>query len=310
MSLWHSILFLLAGFTLLILSSDFVVRAAVSLSQKFKISPMFIGLTVVAVGTSAPELSSSFMASLNNLPEIALGNIVGSNIFNLLFITGAVALFGKQSLDKGLVKIDLPLLLLFTFFMIYCFLDYTLTRAEGFGLMIILILYFAFLNYRSKRQPAKLDDSIKTIQRNSSIIAILFLSLVGLSIGAKLVIEGAVLLGSQLGVSNRILGLTVVSIGTGLPELMTSVLAVLRKQNSLAFSNIIGSNIINTLGIPAATSILYDVSVSEKIVFHDSLFLVAATALFIPLALINKFKIPQWQGGILLAGYVLFLINL
>ncbi|RME15673.1 MAG: sodium:calcium antiporter, partial [Bdellovibrio sp.] len=255
MNVWPSILGIIGGFVLLLLGGEGLVRAAVSIAARLKVSAIVIGLTVVAAGTSAPELLTSFLAAFKGIDDISVGNVIGSNIFNLLVILGISALVRPFLIKQQDFKWDVVFLLTSTFFFfVFLFTHREISRLEGGLFLLALSAYFlvsvglAKKGHRSEI-AGELQEEIKTLRFVWQDILFLVGGSLFLIYGAQLVLSNSLVLGRFFGISERILGLTVVSVGTGLPELATSFVASLRGQSHLAAANVVGSNIINTLGV-------------------------------------------------------------
>ena len=246
-----SILLLLAGFILLILGADKLVEGASSLAKRYKIPEIVIGLTIVAFGTSAPELAINIVAAINGSTDIVLGNVLGSNIFNVLLILGVAAMINPLNVKKNTVKYEIP------FSVVAAILLLLLTMDTWFGLGenqlesrdgIILLVFFGFFLYYNfllvKSNPDEMEVHTKNLPLWKSLV-FMALGLAGLILGGRLIVDNAVKIAEILGISQRVIALTIVSIGTSLPELATSVMAVRRKEADIAIGNVVGSNIFN-----------------------------------------------------------------
>ncbi len=312
MDLLIAIGYLVVGFAFLIYCADSLVQSSVSIAYKFNINPAFVGLTLIAAGTSAPEIATSLMAAYKGNGAIAIGNVYGSNIFNMMTILGIAALFGLKDIAKDLIKIELPLLGLITIYMIYVMSDYSLEPDESYIFMALLMGFILFAGYRAVKSDAAddLEDEVEVIQSSLKMTLMFLVGLFGIGFGAHLALNGGVSLGRIFGLSERIIGLTIISVGTGLPELAASAVAAYRGQKSIAFTNVLGSNIINTLGIPAVTALFGPVAIQKEILSHDARYLLGFTLLLFPLVLINKFSIPKWQGALFILAYVYYLSSL
>lgn len=246
-----SILLLLAGFILLILGADKLVEGASSLAKRYKIPEIVIGLTIVAFGTSAPELAINIVAAINGSTDIVLGNVLGSNIFNVLLILGVAAMINPLNVKKNTVKYEIP------FSVVAAILLLLLTMDTWFGLGenqlesrdgIILLVFFGFFLYYNfllvKSNPDEMEVHTKNLPLWKSLV-FMALGLAGLILGGRLIVDNAVKIAEILGISQRVIALTIVSIGTSLPELATSIMAVRRKEADIAIGNVVGSNIFN-----------------------------------------------------------------
>jgi cation:H+ antiporter len=329
MSLILPIIIFFLGLFILVKSSDYLVDGASSIAGKFNISPIVVGLTIVAFGTSAPELVVSITSALSGSTDIALGNVVGSNIFNILFILGVSALIYPISLKKNTIWKEIPfsllavLLLLFfgaslaidngQFIDIYGLSTLTvLSKSHGLALLSIFVVFMYYV-FGIAKTTGDIDNvEIKEMPIWKSSLTVFF-SLIFLSLSAKfLVTDSAIQIAKILGVSEALIGLTIVAIGTSLPELATSVTAAVKKNSDIAIGNVVGSNIFNILFVLGTTLMIKDVPISGQNVF-DIIFLVFTTVfLFISVFVLQKFKLNKIEGIsmiILYIAYTVFIIN-
>jgi cation:H+ antiporter len=309
------IIFLLAGFIILIKSADWLVDGATALAKKHNISNLAIGLTIVAFGTSAPELVVNVFAALQSHDEIVFGNIIGSNNFNLFMILGIAGLISPLVVQRSTVWKEIPISLaavVILFIMTTVWLgndNIVLSRLEG----IILLLFFAgFLFYVFKQLKAE-PDEIQIEEKsfsNGKIWLLIVIGLAGLVGGGRLVVINAVAMATTLGISQKIIGLTIVAMGTSLPELATSVVAAMKKNNDIAVGNIIGSNIFNIFLILGISSVLNPVS--YNIAFNTDIILLVAGTLFLFIAMFTgkKKKLDRWESALLLLIYVAYTVYL
>ena len=267
-------LYCVAGFILLGVSGEALLRGAVTTADRLKVPPLLIGLTVIAFGTSIPELTVSLNAARSGNPDIAVGNVVGSNIANILLVLGAMAVFRSFTIDAGTLNRDGRIMLGVSVLMVLMALNGVITQWMGFGLLAILA-GFTFLLYRRARQEADVDETAASVDENllegSLFLALLILiaGLAGVLWGSDLMVKGAVGVAQQAGISQAVIALSIVAIGTSLPELFISLFASLRGHASLAIGNIIGSNISNILLILGVVASTGPLSVSEEIANRD-----------------------------------------
>ncbi len=267
-------LYCVAGFILLGVSGEALLRGAVTTADRLKVPPLFIGLTVIAFGTSIPELTVSLNAARSGNPDIAVGNVVGSNIANILLVLGAMALFRSFTIDAGTLNRDGRIMLGVSVLMVLMALNGVITQWMGFGLLAILAC-FTFLLYRRARQEADVDETAASVDENllegSLFLALLILiaGLAGVLWGSDLMVKGAVGVAQQAGISQAVIALSIVAIGTSLPELFISLFASLRGHASLAIGNIIGSNISNILLILGVVASTGPLNVSVEIANRD-----------------------------------------
>lgn len=314
--MFFDVFMLLGGLILLVFAGDFLVKGAVGLAEIFKIPAMVIGLTIVAFGTSAPELMVSLQSALGGLPDIAVGNVVGSNIANILLVMGAPALITTIPADRpGLIR-NATVMVIFTLIFMWMMNDGALTFVEGVILFAGLLGYIATQFIRSRSTP---DDSLEVVPdyhdeigdapHSISIIAVFLIGgLVGLPIAAHFTVEGASGLAKAFGVSDAAIGLTIVAIGTSLPELATSFIAALRKNGDVAFGNIIGSNIFNIAGIMGITSMVVAVPVADAIRTYDMWVMLAVSVLLLLICL-AKIKTGRVLGAAMLVAFAAYIVS-
>ncbi len=312
-----NILLLLAGFIALIYGATKLVDAASSLASRMGVPNIVIGLTIVAFGTSAPELVVNLIASINNSTEMVLGNVLGSNIFNVLGILGISALIYPLSVKTNTTWLEIPMSFLAAVTVLVVASDAYLdgaasnfiSRTEG----IILLLFFSvFLVYNLTVARSSPDEEEMQTENYSSLKAFLFivLGLVGLIVGGRLIVTSAVSIAQTFGLSERIIGLTIVSIGTSLPELATSVVAVRKRNVDIAIGNVVGSNIFNIFLILGVSTIVTPLQVNSASFPDIAVNLASSLLLFIFIFTGKGRQLARWEGGILLVLYVAYLILL
>lgn len=306
---------LIVGFVILIKGADWLVQGGTSLARKYHISELAIGLTIVAFGTSMPELVVNVFAAYQSHSEIVFGNIIGSNIFNLFAILGIAGIISPLIVQSSTVWKEIPSSLfaaVLLFFLANRFFSdsASLSAVDGVILLIFfaLFLYYVFRQMKKDTQPATTHH--KTY-KNLTIWLYIIVGLVFLVAGGRLVVVNAVKIASELGISETVIGLTIVAIGTSLPELATSVVAALRKSNDIAVGNIIGSNIFNILFILGVSSVIKPIDYNLK--FNTDMYLlgIGTLLLFIAMFTGKKKKIDRWEAVILLTiyiGYTIYLI--
>lgn len=307
-------LFILLGLVLLVAGGELLVKGAVKLAEKFSISPLLIGLTLVGFGTSTPELVTSLQAAFAGSPGIAIGNVVGSNIANILFILGAAALIFPIAVAKESFRRDGFVLALATLLCLGAVLLGQLTRWMGaiFLLSLAAYIWFAFQQDRKATNAAAAasNTAVPPKPRAGAITIDLLLVVAGLGmtmLGARFLVNGAIDLARIFSISETIIGLTIVAVGTSLPELITSVMASLRKQGDIAFGNIVGSNIYNMFGILGVTALVKPIAVPAEIMQLDIWVMLAATVLLF-IAATSRWRIGRVEGGIMLLGYASYVI--
>jgi cation:H+ antiporter len=304
------IVLMLFGFGLLVIGGEFLVRASVALSFKLNISKMVIGLTVVSFATSLPELLVSLNAALNGSPSIAINNVIGSNIANIGLVLGITALTGTIYVDKTFYKINWPALIVFSL-AFYYFLsnDLKLDAVEGAVLFLSLLLFIAYSLKNSKGIEA--DDSMDalTMISNFKIVIWLIIGGVALYFGAKWLVDGAVVIAQKIGVSEAVISVSVIAVGTSIPELAASVIAVLRKEKAISLGNLIGSNIFNIGSVLGLTAMIKPIVVEDaEILSRDIIWMLVFAGLLFPLALIFKrHEIKKIEGFLLVFLYGVFI---
>jgi cation:H+ antiporter len=310
---------LLGGLVLLVVGGELLVRGAVQVATRFGVSPLVIGLTLVGFGTSTPELVTSLQAALGGSPGIAYGNIVGSNIANILLILGASAILTPILVASSALKRDSAVMVGAA--LVFAGLAAVTPLGPLVGIIFIAALgFYIFMAFRQERQSTTDHGAVydKTVAAQAvdpvlvpvenpqgSVVIPVLVAIAGLAlvvVGGYLLVEGAVTLARSFGISETVIGLTIVAVGTSMPELVTSIMAAIRKQTDVAFGNIVGSNIYNILGIGGVTAAIAPSAVPLEIVRFDNLVMIAASLLLVLFAYTGR-RISRWEGGVLLALY-------
>ncbi len=303
-----TVVMLVAGLVLLVLGGDLLVRGAVDLARRFGVSPLLIGLTLVGFGTSTPELVTSLQAAFAGSPGVAIGNVVGSNTANILLILGITALITPVVVSPSAFRRDALVLAGSALLCVAAVLYGTLVPLVGIFFIGALVAYLVWSIRTERTAPADGDVDLDRLARprHAGIDAGFVLAGLVLTIfGARLLVTGAIDIAASLGVSETIIGLTIVAIGTSLPELVTSFSAALRKQGDVAFGNIVGSNIYNILFILGATAIIKPVPIPASIAAVDIWVMVAATVALIGFA-VSGWRITRLEGAVLFLGYAAY----
>ncbi len=304
------LLFIGLGLALLILGGNWLLKAAVALSLKLDIPRIVIGMTVVSFATSAPELIVSVNAALEGFPDIALGNVVGSNMANLGLVLSVILLLGNIDVRPAFYTTDWPMMMVASFLFVgLIYFDGEFSRNEGF---VAIALMFAFLWYLLRFQKtAVLDDLVEDDVPLPLSTMVLFFGLGGVALwgGSELLVSGAVSLAGQLGVSERVIGITVVSVGTSIPELAASVIAILNKEKAISLGNLIGSNIFNLLAVLGITAIITPIRVvDQRLLTSDIFWMLGISFLILPLVFFPKGLRLGWRDGLVLASvYAVFI---
>lgn len=324
--MYLTIILFLLGFVLLVKGADIMVDGASSIARRFGVSSFFIGLTIVAFGTSTPELVVSVLASVRESTGIALGNIIGSNISNTLLILGVSALIAPLAVKKATVNKEIPFSLLAVIavgilvndFLIDNINSSGLTRADGMILMLffIIFIYYTFGIKKEKenifrKTVGELKDSAKSgIKEYSTRLSVgmIFIGFLGLAIGGQWIVEGAIYFATYFGLSEALIGLTIIAIGTSLPELAASGMAAYKGRTDIAVGNVIGSNIFNFLWVLGLSSFINPIGYNLML-NTDMIILVAITILLLFLIYTGRRNVlAKWEGGILVGLYVLYLV--
>ncbi len=298
------------GLLFLVLGGNWLLKAAVGFSLRLNIPKVVIGMTVVSFATSAPELIVSIKAALNGHADLALGNVIGSNIANLGLVLGITIILSTITVQKSFYKTDWPIMMLSSL-LLYVFIafDGEIQQYEG---IIFVVLLLVFLVYLLKFQKTTVDDELSEGDVELPLYKILlFMTLGGVSLwgGSELLIQGATDMAIKLGVSTRIIGVTIVSVGTSIPELAASIIAVLKKEKAISLGNLIGSNIFNIFAVLGITSIITPLSVSDQgLLTHDIFWMLGIALIILPLVFFPvKMKLGWKQGVLLLGLYAIFI---
>ena len=295
-------LLIFGGLILLILGGNWLLKSAVALSLKLEIPKIIIGMTVVSLATSAPELIVSINAALNNSSDLALGNVIGSNVANLGFVLGVTLLFGKIEVQHGFYKVDWPIMIIASS-LLFFFLKSgkVITQIEGIILFTFLVLFLIYLLKFQKK--AVIDEMPEDDELLPSIKIFTYLVVGGLGLWgcSVLLIKGATNLALDFGVTERVIAVTVVSVGTSIPELAASLIAIIKKEKAISLGNLVGSNIFNILAVLGITSIITPIPVvDERLLSNDIFWMLGISFLILPLVFIPKGLRLNWKDGIIL----------
>lgn len=303
---------LILGLFVLIIGGDFLVRGASSIALRAHISPLVVGLTIVAFGTSAPELLISINAALNGSPDLAMGNVVGSNICNLALVLGVTVLIGPVKVNADSIKIDWPVAMISALLLFWWSRDGELGVSEGIFFIFFLGSYTFYIIRKSRKENKAIiamEEEMEVPDGPSSSISrdLLYLAIgaAGLYFGSDWFVSGAKHLATFLGVSQRVIGITVLALGTSLPELVTAIVASFKRETDLALGNLMGSNIFNILSILGITSLIKSIDVNETILSVDMFWMLGITLIILPMMLIQR-KLGKVEGIILLCIYVYY----
>jgi len=304
---WLTIVLFVFGLGLLVGGAELLVRGASSLAAAVGISPLVIGLTVVSFGTSSPELAVSLQSAIAGQPALALGNIVGSNIFNILFVLGVCALITPLFVQFQLIRLDVPLMIVISLILFGLAFDGGLSRFDGLLFVLGLVAYVTFTVVESRRAnvldaQTTLTDEVDRSPRGIAIaIGMAVVGLALLVLGAQWLVDGAI--------SELVIGLTIVAVGTSLPEVATSVVAAMRGERDIAVGNVVGSNIFNILGILGITAAIAPIHVAPAAIGFDLPVMVAVAIASLPIFFSGQ-VIARWEGAVLLGCYFSYVIYL
>ncbi len=310
-------LFLFAvGFFLLIKGANWLVNGSVSLAKRYNVSELTIGLTIVAFGTSAPELVVNILSSIRGYNDVTLGNIIGSNLFNLLFILGVTGVIFPISVQIKTVRNEIPFSLIAAISIIsFAYLNlsskesYSISRNEGVILLLFFLgfMIYIFRNMKSNQIPVETDGKI---YKPLVAFMLIIIGLIALVAGSKLVVDNTIKIAQTLGISEKLIALTVVSAGTSLPELTTSLVAAWRKKSDIAIGNVIGSNIFNVFLILGLSATISPISYNKSFNI-DILLLIAATiGLLVFMFSGKRYRLDRWEASIFVLTYVIYLVYL
>ena len=304
------VLKIFAGLVGLILGGEWLLRAAVGTSNRFAIPKFIIGMTVVSFATSLPELIVSVRSALAGYPDLALGNVVGSNIANLGLVLGVVLLFTRIQVTKRFYQSDWPMMFIASILLCVFIQNGTITELEGLALVTLLILMLFYLLQRKEHADFVADD-LETLLSWPKIFLFIVFGSGFLALGSDLLVNSAVNVASQLGVSERVIGITVVSVGTSVPELAASLVAIAKRENAISIGNLLGSNLFNILAVLGITALIHPLTVVDHVLLDFDIYvMIGIAALLIPLVFSPKKMQIYWRDGlILLVVYIAFIAN-
>lgn len=314
MDLFLNCLFLVIGMVFLVKGADWFVDGSSNIAKAMKIPSLIIGLTLVSMGTSAPEASVSINSAINGMNDMSLGNVVGSNIFNTLFILGISALIVPLTISRDMKKYDIPIMVgLYSVLIILGFVitPYELNLIESIILLVLFVGYMVFLIFRAKKSGGEIEEAESDKKKSPLWKNILFaiIGLAGIIFGGDIVVDNASELATALGMSEALVGLTIVAVGTSLPELVTSIVASLKKEDDIAVGNVIGSNIFNIIFILGFSSTITPLTFTNDALF-DLIVMLISGVLILLVSLFWK-KMTRWQGIVfflLYAAYLAYII--
>ncbi len=294
---------LIIGFFLLVKGADYFVEGSSAIARLLKVPSVVIGLTIVAMGTSAPEAAVSITAGLAGSNELALSNVIGSNLFNLVLIVGICALIKPFIVDQSIMKRDFPIAILSSVLLLFFIRDDYLSRAEGLILLLLMAAYLVMTVISAIRNPIIINDMDRSLPMHTSLIYI-GLGLAAIIIGGDLVVDNACRIAAAFGLSETLIGLTIVAIGTSLPELVTSITASRKGESGLALGNVVGSNIFNIMFILGMSSTVHPIA-SDAVAFTDILILIALTLIIYIFCKLRR-QMGRLMGAACAAAYLIY----
>lgn len=313
-----TILLFLAGLITLILGADLLVRGASRLAAAFGVSPLVIGLTIVAIGTASPEIAVSLQAAAAGQGDLTLGNVLGSNIFNILFILGVTAIVAPVVIAEQLIRKDAPIMLSISLLTLVLAIDGNLGWFDGAILLIGMIIYIVFALRQSKEESKAVQEEYAqefapkephTARNTITNIGFILVGLGLLVLGSNWLVESASQIAKSLGVSELVIGLTIVAAGTSLPEVATSVIAAIKKESDIAVGNAVGSNIFNLLGVLGVGAVVAPggIAVAERVLQFDLPVMIFVALVSLPIFYVDS-RISRLDGGLLLSYYVIYVV--
>ncbi|RYM32771.1 calcium/sodium antiporter [Brumimicrobium glaciale] len=309
------ILLIVLGLALLIAGGEFLVKGAVGIAAKARLSKLVIGMTVVSFGTSSPELLVSLQSASEGLPELAIGNVVGSNIANLALVLGVTVLIFPMPVARNTIRYDWPMMMIASLLFYVFALDLEVVRWEGLIMFAILIAFITFIIIKSRKSSdpnpveiPEMEEMTKNISTSKHILFIV-IGLVGLFFGSTWLIDGAKSIAEDFGISKHVIGITIIAFGTSVPELATSCVAAYKKETDISVGNLVGSNIFNILAVLGLTAIVNPIPIEEVVMSWDILWMIGISLLLLPMMVIRR-KVGRISGVILLGIYVTYIVTL
>jgi len=303
-----NLLLLFGGLALLFIAGELLVSGSVKVAYRFKVSKLVVGLTVVSLGTSAPELFVSIIAALKGHPDIAVGNVIGSNIANIGLVIAFTVIFFPIIINKNVRMVDYPVMIIATGIFYFLFKTGSADRIDG-AVLIFLLVSYIFILIRNSRKETKANNDVIPVTNKSLLIAItfIFVGVIGLYFGSGWFLEGATGLAKNYGLSDHIIGVTIVAFGTSVPELATSFIAAYRKHGDIAIGNILGSNVFNIHAVIGGTSLIQNLTFTESLT-SDVFWMIGFALILLPAFYFQR-KLNRFYGFILLAGYCYYIYS-
>ncbi|NEV93663.1 calcium/sodium antiporter [Psychroflexus sp. YR1-1] len=309
------IFLLIIGLVFLVVGGEFLVRSSVALSLKFNISKMIIGLTVVSFATSAPELLVSLQAALSGYSDISLGNVIGSNIANIGLVLGLTAIISSMDIDKDFLKLNWPVMMVLSGLLyVFLYTENKISRIEGIALLILMVIFILVLTRKAMKGEVEVSDEVDENLTHTSgfkIIMWLIIGGIGLYFGSEFLVLGAVGIAESFEVSERVISVTMIAIGTSVPELAASIIAALKKENGISLGNLIGSNIFNIGSVIGITALIQPIFLqSEEVLSVDILWMIGFSLVLLPLIFLPvKNRLSRYKGVFLFLAYLIFVFS-
>ena len=316
MNMVWAVILLAVGLVILWKAAELLVAGAVKLAERLGVSPLVIGLTIVAMGTSAPEVAASIAAAVRDAGDIAIGNVYGSNIANLALVGGICALIRPLRIRRQMLRREMPVMLLVALLLWPVVHNLYLSRTEGiillalFAALILLTVYSARKDIKKSTAENTETDSCSHGNDIKKSVLFVVIGLVGLVFGADMTIRGAVFIGERAGLSKAVIGLTIIAIGTSLPELVTCVVASLKGHHELSIGNLVGSNIFNTLLVTGTAGVIRPFAIVPRLAGLDYWIMIIVSAGFVAIAVLSRRIIGRLGGTVLLCGYIGYIVYL
>ena len=303
-----NLLLLLGGLALLFIAGELLVSGSVKVAYRFKVSKLVVGLTVVSLGTSAPELFVSIIAALKGHPDIAVGNVIGSNIANIGLVIAITVIFFPIIINKNIRMVDYPVMIIATGIFYFLFKTGSAGLVDG-AVLIFLLASYIFILIRNSRKETKANNDVIPITNKSLLKAIvfIFIGIVGLYFGSGWFLEGATGIAKNYGLSDHVIGVTIVAFGTSVPELATSFIAAYRKHGDIAIGNILGSNVFNIHAVIGSTALMRNLTFSESL-STDVYWMIGFALILIPAFYLQR-KLNRFYGVLFLAGYCFYIYS-
>ena len=305
-----NLFFIFFGFLLLVIGGEFIVRSSVAISLKFKISKLVIGMTVVAFATSLPELIVSINAALSNSPAIAINNVIGSNIANIALVLSIISILSFIKVDKNFYRQDWPIMFGFSILLtLFCITDLVLNQVEG-AILVLSLLFFIYYSLKKSNNKLNVDDVDDKLvsTSNTKIIIWLLISSVSLYFGAEFLVNGAVNFAKQINISEAVISVSIVAIGTSIPELAASLIAIAKKEKGISVGNLIGSNIFNIGSVLGITAIIKPIQIAQEIIERDIIWMLFFTLLLLFMVILpRRNDLGKSKGFFMLLLYFVFI---